>query len=224
MVNSQRQQSISRRRRHALLFAASFLIVAGTCLFALGHLGLWLQIDEPLQRASAIVVLGGGVPFRAMEAAKLYRQGWGKEVWVTQASMNEGDRVMVKLGIHTIRDFEYSQMVLEKLGVPPTAVRLVGEAVDNTVAELGAINRYERSGGVSGPVILVTSKYHTRRVRVIWNAVARDRRVSVVRYSEDEKYEAGRWWSTSTDALATFREGFGILNAWAGFPIAPRER
>ena len=42
--------------------------------FAVLEAGAWLVVEDPLQPARAIVVLGGKVPFRAMEAAKLYKQ------------------------------------------------------------------------------------------------------------------------------------------------------
>jgi hypothetical protein len=61
-------------------------------------------------------------------------------------------------------------------------------------------------------------------VRVIWNALAGKKTRMVVRTTPREAYDEDHWWRTSTDALTTFREMFGILNAWAGFPIAPRER
>ncbi len=78
--------------------------------------------------------------------------------------------------------------------------------------------------GPCTPVILVTSKFHTRRARVIWNLIGEKDALVIVRYTPEESYDAARWWSTSTDALATFKELFGILNARAGFPISPRER
>src|SRR6266542_6547568 len=40
----------------------------------------WLVVQDPLGPAPAIVVLNGYFPFRAVEAASLYQQGWAKEV------------------------------------------------------------------------------------------------------------------------------------------------
>ncbi|HEY3839605.1 MAG TPA: ElyC/SanA/YdcF family protein [Bryobacteraceae bacterium] len=222
---SLQQHPGSSLRRKGLWVAGGLILVAlGLGLAALHNLGQWLEVDETLQHAAAIVVFGGGVPFRAMEAAGLYRDGWAREVWLTHTSPNDNDRAMDSLGIPFVREYEYSRQVLEKLGVPPSAIRMVPDAVDNTEAEVRAVIHYEQACGVQGPVILVSSKYHSRRIRVIWNAVVKDRRVAVVRYAAMEKFNAGRWWSTTTDATATCREGFGILNAWAGFPISPRER
>jgi hypothetical protein len=67
--------------------------------------------------------------------------------------------------------------------------------------------------------ILVTSKYHTRRLRVTWNAVADDHYEAVVRYTDRTPFDRDHWWRNSRDVLAVSREMGGILNAWAGFPL-----
>ena len=48
----------------------------GLVLWGVSNLGRWLVVGDPLERASAAVVLSGGAPFRAIEAATLYRDGW----------------------------------------------------------------------------------------------------------------------------------------------------
>jgi uncharacterized SAM-binding protein YcdF (DUF218 family) len=210
-------------RRLALIAIVSLLCVTAMCVFAFRHLGLWLELDEPLRPSAAIVVLGGGVPFRAMEAAGLYHAGWAKEVWLTQGTVDKRDLAMAAIGFTLNAEYESSRAVLEKLGVPPAAIRIIPGQVDNTLSELRAILRYAQSH-TSGAVILVSSKFHARRLRVIWGQVAGKRRTAIVRFTPADPFDADGWWRTTSDALVTFRETFGIVNAWAGFPIAPRER
>ena len=63
-----------------------------------GNAAAWLVVSDPPQPSAAIVVLGGKVPFRAMEGASLYKQGWAREVWLTNqwtaggSIFNSGDR------------------------------------------------------------------------------------------------------------------------------------
>jgi len=210
-------------RRRLGIFFACIAITAGLFLLAFRNLGQWLAIDEPLHHSRAIVVLGGGIPFRAMEAARLYNAKWAPQVWLTEGRPpTDGDIAMVNLGIPTIHEYELSRMVLEKLGVPADAIQLIPGYVENTVAELGVILRYAKPGS-DGAVILIGSKSQARRVRVIWNAVSGDRLPAIVRYGEDDPFEPAHWWSTSSDALEATREVGGILNAWAGFRIAPRK-
>lgn len=199
------------------------LAAAGVGIFAFRNLGEWLVLDEPLRPSQAIVVLGGGIPFRVMEAADLYKAKWADEIWLTRGAANSGDLALARIGLDPDSGPDFSHVILSKLGVPPEAVRTIPERVNNTMAEEKAILLYAGSNRL--PVILVTSKYHARRVRVIWNLMTgKDAAPAIVRYTPEEPYDAARWWSNTGDALATFRELFGIVNARAGFPIAPRDR
>jgi len=70
-------------------------------------------------------------------------------------------------------------------------------------------------------VIIVTSKPHTRRVRLIWHKrVGNDPRL-IIRYVSDDPFDAAHWWRKTSDALDVVREWLGIANAWAGFPLHP---
>jgi uncharacterized SAM-binding protein YcdF (DUF218 family) len=207
--------------------ALGMVLAAGCGLLALRHLGQWLAIDEPLRHAGALVVLGGGIPFRAMEAAGLYRAGWAPEVWLTEGVADERDAALEKIGIATLPEHELSRQILIKRGVPAGAIRVVPGSVNNTRAELAAVIRYApryTPAGSPEPVILVTSRSHTRRVRIIWDTLTHGGQPAMVRYAESDPYDALRWWRTTTDAFTTARETFGIANSWAGYPIAPRER
>jgi len=70
-------------------------------------------------------------------------------------------------------------------------------------------------------VIIVTSKAHSRRVRATWSAVVGNSPRAIIRYAEEEPYQAGRWWRNTRDALDVSREVFGLMNVWAGFPVQP---
>src|SRR5262249_4225106 len=58
------------------------LAVAGTAILLL-NIGRWLVVEDPLEKANAIVVLSGRIPMRALEAARLYQSGWAPQVWLT---------------------------------------------------------------------------------------------------------------------------------------------
>ena len=79
--------------------AAGILIVIALLVFAcLRHLGEWLVVDDPLQKSTAIVVMGGGVPFRAMEAARIFHEGWAPKLWLTRGVLEAPERAMIELG------------------------------------------------------------------------------------------------------------------------------
>jgi uncharacterized SAM-binding protein YcdF (DUF218 family) len=208
----------ARRWQHALVPLLILALVAGLVIWGLRDLGHWLVVADPLHPATAIVVLGGGIPFRAMEAAALYQQGWAPQVWVTRGTAPAAEAALTCLGIQVVGEEHYSRQVLERLGVLPEAIRILPEGVQNTMEEVQQIAReLRRIGG--DRVILVTSKPHTRRVRATWRALIGDAPQAAVRYAVEEPYHPTRWWREAGDALAVSREVFGLLNVWAGFPV-----
>lgn len=201
------------------LFAILLLVAAlALGLLALIGAGTWLVVEDPLQSARAVVVFGGHVPFRALEAGAIYKQGWAREVWLTQGGVFEEDLALARLGIERTPEHVYSRQVLERIGVPEAAIRLLPERDVNTADEVSAVARELKAAG-GDRVILITSKYHARRVKVIWHALVGDRPEAIVRYTPDDPFVPSRWWRNAADAMSVTHEWFGLLNAWAGFPV-----
>ena len=195
-------------------------VVAAFLVWGVRGLGSWLVVGDPLAPAQAVVALGGEFPFRAMEAASIYRHGWTSEVWLTRAPQDAADVALHQLEIQVLSNEVYNRAVLERLGVPMAAIRVLSPPAQNTAEEIQIIAReLQRVGGRQ--VILVTSKPHSRRVRATWRAVIGDTPLAVVRYAMSEPYDAHHWWRHTGDALAVSREIFGLLNVWAGFPVRP---
>ncbi len=210
-------------RRRALIALLLLALVAALGRWGASGLGRWLVVADALEPARAIVVLSGHLPFRALEAASLYRQGWAPEVWVTRAARPAEEAALARLGVEVVWPDGYNKEVLERVGVPPGAIRMLSGGVLNTVEEVRLIAReLERAGG--DRVILVTSKPHSRRVRATWRAIVGDSPYAIVRYAASDPFDPGHWWRNTSDALAVSREVFGVMNVWAGFPVQPDRR
>jgi len=208
--------------RPRLLFPVLVLTIAiGLALLGLRMAGAWLIVDDALQPARSVVVLGGQVPFRAAEAAAVYRQGWAHEVWLTQGGVFADDVALAKLGIQRSPEYTYSRQVLERLGVPSGAIRLLPGVNQNTADEMRTIARELKASG-GDRVIIITSSYHTRRVHVLWRALAGKNAHATIRYTRGEPFDSAHWWRGTGEAMAVSREWFGLLNAWAGFPMKSR--
>ena len=183
-------------------------------------LGRWLVVADPLEPARAVAVLSGRVPFRAMEAATLYRDGLAPEVWLTNEVRTAEELALDHLGVTVFRREVYNREALERLGVKREAIRLLDDRVRNTADEVRVIAaELRRAGG--DRVIIVTSKVHSRRVRATWAALVGNSPRAVVRYPREEPYAGGHWWLNTRDALDVSREVFGLMNVWAGFPVQP---
>ena len=204
--------------RTVLVVTVLTAVVAATLVWGVRGLGAWLVVEDPLAPARAVVALGGEVPFRAMEAASIYRQGWTSEVWLTRPPQDAGETALRQLGIQVPGEEVYNRAVLERLGVPAGAIRVLSRPAQNTAQEVQVIaQELHRVGG--GQVILVTSQPHSRRVRATWRALIGAH--AIVRYATSDPYDPQRWWRHTRDALAVSREVFGLLNVWTGFPVQP---
>jgi uncharacterized SAM-binding protein YcdF (DUF218 family) len=204
-----------RRRRIALGVAGMLLLGAAVFLLSIGR---WLVVEDPLENAQAIVVLSGRMPLRAIEAAKLYREGYAPKVWLTHST--EPGATLKAMGISFVSEDAYNVQILMHEGVPADAIRVLQPPIINTADEIAAVSAaLEEEKGTH--VIIVTSKVHTRRARILWHRLAAGHGQAIVRAASDDPFEPGHWWRTTSDALDVVREFLGILNAWAGMPLRP---
>ncbi|HWZ98353.1 MAG TPA: YdcF family protein [Candidatus Dormibacteraeota bacterium] len=200
----------------AALVAALLLICLGGAIFL--RVGHWLVREDALQKSTAVVVLSGAMPERALQAVEIYRAGYASEVWITQPTQPK--RTMETLGIPFEGEEEYSRRVLVHEGVPEQAIRILSPTIVNTADEMGAIaDTLKREKGTA--VIVVTSKAHTRRVHALWNKLENGRGQIIVRAAAADSFDPGGWWRTTHDALDVVREILGLFNVWAGLPLKP---
>jgi uncharacterized SAM-binding protein YcdF (DUF218 family) len=181
----------------------------------LRQMGPYLEIDEPLMPAAAIVVLAGGFPGREREAADLYRAGLAPTIVIAREAQNR-EAWWRAVGGRTTTDLQRD--VLIRGGVSQQAILVPdGEAVA-TLDELELV--HQALPEADGPVILVTSAYHARRVQLTWRHLTDDRPHAIMRVTRHEAFDATRWWQDPRSARAVLREYVGLLDAWLGFPVA----
>jgi len=209
--------SRSRSRVLLLLFVSGCigLLLAAVIFFGLGR---WLLVEDPLAKTRAIVVLSGAMPLRAVEAAKLYREGYAPEIWLTHST--EPGETLEKMGIPFFGEDHYNKLVLIHEGVPAEAIHVLDPPIVNTADEITAAAAALKTGN-NATVILVTTKAHTRRVRLLWQKLAPGRARAIVRAASADPFDPRHWWRTSSGALDVVREFLGLLNTWAGLPLHP---
>ncbi len=210
----------NHRRRPALVLLLLLLILA---IFAVRNLGHWLIKQDALEPADVIVVLSGGLPYRAEGAADIFRSGYAPEVWISLPAGPQ--KQLEEMGIHFVGEEEYDREVLIHQGVPESHVSFFPHEIVNTEEEIAEIASQMRAQG-KHTVIIVTSPEHTRRVRALWNAIAghepKNGMKAIVRAAPTDPFDADHWWRTTRDSLAVARETLGLVNVWSGLPVRPR--
>lgn len=199
-----------------------WVVVLGSLLFValliFLNLGRWLVAEDPLQKAYAIAVLSGRMPDRALEAARIYNQGYASHVWLTHST--EPGAILATLGVSFVGEASYDRQILIHQGVPESAISVLDPPIVNTADEMKTIGQALRNQNQRS-VILVTSKVHTRRVKTLWNHISSQDGTAIVRGVSGDSFDPAHWWSNTTDALDVVREVLGWANAYAGLPLHP---
>ncbi len=191
------------------------LAIAIVIFFGVGR---WLVAEDPLVKARAIVVLSGATPLRAVEAAKLYREGYAPEIWLTHST--EPGETLEEMGIPFAGEDHYNALVLTHEGVPAEAIHVLEPPIVNTADEIKVVAA-ALARAKSESVILVTTKAHTRRVCLLWRRLAPRQSRAIVRAASGDSFDPRHWWRNTSDALDVVREVLGLLNTWAGLPLHP---
>jgi len=193
-------------------------LVLAAAIFIFLQVGRWLVVEDPLRRADTIAVLSGRMPSRALEAARIYNQGYAREVWLTHST--EPGATLQALSIAFTGEDDYDKQILIHEGVPENAIKVLDPPIVNTADEMSTIGKALQAQHMR-TVIIVTSRVHTRRTKVLWNLIASHEGDALIRGVSDDSFNSARWWSSTTDALDVVREVLGIANAWAGLPLHP---
>jgi len=125
----------------------------------------FLPYQDDLKTSDAIFVLDGEYPFRIWTALDIYHGGYAPLVIFPRADDLHGVQKLgkEKRGYGSVR---YEQIDSLHKPLPLDAIRIMDGTYENTAQELPAIFNYAREYNFEN-IILVTSDYHARRVRIL---------------------------------------------------------
>lgn len=198
-------------RRSAVVLAP--LVIIG--LFLLRGLGAWLVVEDPLRKADAIVVLGGTMYERQMEAVDLYKAGWAPQVFVMRELADWGEAELISRGIPYTRIVDLQIATMKQLGVPGDHIHIL-DAAGSTAEEAQHVLRLA-TGNQYKTIIIVTSKQHTRRARLVMNRRLQPAGVTVIaRASRYDRSNIDRFWTERATLRFTIFETQRLLGYWIG--------
>jgi uncharacterized SAM-binding protein YcdF (DUF218 family) len=187
-------------RRLAWLMTFCCVLLASGYVFRVplfaGLARAWV-INDPVTRADAIVILGGGVENRPFTAAKLFHEGVAPRILY----MNVRPGPAVELGVIP-PEKEQTHQILSINGVPEAAMTTLGDSVSNTYDESLAVRDWvEKSGAKS--IVIPTDPFHTRRVRWLFGQQLRNLKTEVhVVAVNPVRYHTEDWWRHEEGAIA----------------------
>jgi uncharacterized SAM-binding protein YcdF (DUF218 family) len=161
--------------------------------------GRYLQHEDPLQKADAIFVLAGTRIERPLEAVELYKEGYAPLIVLSPGRPEAGEALLRQRGIRFPSEVELERDALVQLGIPAAAVLATSGYVDNTAQEADLLRSIvaERQWR---RVIIVTSKYHTRRAAFAFRRGLDGTGAEVVmRATRYDASDPARWWRYRSD-------------------------
>ena len=202
-----REKQNKPRLRNTLVTVAILLLLVSLA-FAfrsqiLTGIADYLIINDKLQPADAIFLLNSEVNTRPFRAAELYAQGLAPVVVIARAE----DTPVVTLGL-VPNDTAISVGVMEKLGVPPEKIIILTlpGVVTSTFDEAVAFRKYSEANRVHR-IILVTSAFHTRRARWIFDKALSGLQITLemaaVPYADFDQTD---WWQNETGLITLNNE------------------
>ena len=201
----------SRLRKFAVVAAALSLLI----LIALPRLGPWLVVEDPLDKADAIIVLSGTTYERPLEAVDLYQSGYARHVVLIREMEDWGELALAERGIDYMRPIDLQIDTMRRLGVPREAIEVI-EPVDNTADEAMHVRDYVASRHYTR-LIIVTSKQHTRRARLVMRRrLAGSGATLIMRASRYDRSDVEHWWRQRSTLRFTLFETQRLFAYWIG--------
>jgi uncharacterized SAM-binding protein YcdF (DUF218 family) len=206
------------RRVLTRIVAAVIVVLSIAGVAFLPFAGRYLVYEDPLEKSDAIVILAGARVERWLEGVELYRTGWAPQLVISPGRMEDAEVRIRSMGIRFPSDAELARDALVQMQVPESAIETLPGSLDNTAQEAAAVRdmaiarHWQR-------VIVVTSKYHTRRARFAFVREFAGSNVQILmRASRYDTAMPDRWWTTRADSryvaselekLLAYRLGLG---------------
>ncbi len=154
-----------------------------------------LIVDDPLQKADAIVVLGGGTGDREVTAARLYADGYAPNVITTGSTLPLP-------GMSEVTWAELSARELMLHGVPEESI-VQSDAGSSTCGDAQSALAALPSGAKR--VIIVTDPFHTRRAKWSFERAASGVEVIVVA-ANPSWFDSSTWWTDERGLIVVEQE------------------
>ncbi len=197
------------RSRAVRLLGGVLVLMALVWLFRfplLRGLGSFLITEDPPCRVDAVYVLGGASQLRGEEAANVYRSGWGHRF------IFSGKPVPTALQVEGIdrTEAEQTRNVAVKHGLPDSLARAVN--VGTSTWEESVFILADAKARGSDTIMIVSSRFHTRRIRFVFAERAREQGLTVVLHgARNGPFPDDRWWTDEEGLMMVNNEYVKLL-------------
>jgi uncharacterized SAM-binding protein YcdF (DUF218 family) len=187
----------------------------GAALLGIGRFGArWLVREDPLQPAQVVLLSIGGGYTGAVEAARLQVAGTAPRVVLTRWASGPDSAAddLRRLGVWVPTPSAVVQSILERSGVPATAIERVDREVDGTGPDIATLAAYVRARGWQR-VAIVTARSHTRRAGWLLRRALPAGVAVQVHSAPADPFTPEGWWRSRAMTREVLMESLRWVNA-----------
>lgn len=189
-----------------IAFGIIFLLLLVTLPFWFPSLGTFLIVEDDMEKADVIVVLGGGDPQRAVVGAQLFKDGIAQKVVTTGAV--KPDYADALCGGESFA--ELGAKLVSINGVPPRHIEILTGG-ESTFEEALYVKNYMNENGYK-KAIVVTSIYHTRRTKLVFEKVFEKSDIKImIKPAFGGKLKPEGWWEREDDIVFVNNEWVKLM-------------
>ena len=188
--------AVASRRRWLRALAALATVVAllwfGRHL-VLASAGRFLVAEDDLAPADVIVASMAGMLANTLEAAHLFNEGVSTQIVLPTLASDPVAEEIRRLSRSGWSETEYGSWLLERCGVPKSAIQTLPGVVDGTDSEISAVVTFTRQHNLRS-VLYITARSHTARARrLLRNQLPRGTHL-IMRSPRTDPFAAESWW------------------------------
>jgi uncharacterized SAM-binding protein YcdF (DUF218 family) len=196
------------------VFLSVLLVIFLLLLFSLPSLGNFLVVEDTPQSVDAIIVLMGSGPDRMMGAVDIYKLGYSDKIIMVR-NMVSGYDLAAELGVVIPHAVDIAKDVAVQLGVPDECIEILPGDALSTGDEAVIVREHLKKKSHANSLMIVTSKYHSRRSKVLFVKAMKslDREIKIISYpTKYDNFNATQWWKNREDMKLGVLEYFKLLN------------
>lgn len=171
-------------------------LLAGTALLVFA--GYWMDVNDPPIQADYILPLAGD-SHRMLKAAELYNQGYAPTILLSNARAYPPTRMHKlkwQMGYPRYSREQFLSLLLPLIGAGSAHLEEFGNGHISTVEEAEALR--DHLAGRQSRLLIVTSPYHARRAKMIFEDILSDCTISVS-VTEEGAFDK-KWWLDQVSA------------------------
>ena len=169
--------------------------------------GQFLVVEDRFDHADLAIILSGDPIRRSLAARDLYTHGRINQILVIPEPYDPTDQELERLGLLTPNSQAWPQRILVTSGVPLGSILTLPQPADGTIVEALRVRELFEEGLPPRSVVIVTSKFASRRARFIFRHILKDDLIQVFAYPTPyDPFHAEHWWSPPRNALQVVME------------------